>query len=178
MDDVIKRFKAAAESQKSHFTGNNIMMTMGSDFQYRNAYMWFKNLDKLIKYVNKADVGLNLFYSTPSCYLKSKHDESDGALEEKVDDFFPYADGAHKFWTGYFTSRAGLKGYVRETNSVLNVCKQMNYLIDGREQENVSIRHFHYKLLSPHVHDTSFRSHAVRFHIQLSAIFFLCHAYT
>jgi len=30
------------------------MMTMGSDFQYSNANMWYKNLDKLIKYVNAA----------------------------------------------------------------------------------------------------------------------------
>ena len=30
------------------------MMTMGSDFQYSNAQMWFKNLDKLIKYVNQV----------------------------------------------------------------------------------------------------------------------------
>ena len=27
-------------------------MTMGSDFQYSNAHMNFKTLDKLIKYVN------------------------------------------------------------------------------------------------------------------------------
>ena len=139
MEDVVRRFKKAAEAQHAHFTGNNIMMTMGSDFQYRNAYMWFKNLDKLIKYVNKADVGLNLFYSTPSCYLNAKHGETEN-LEEKSDDFFPYADGAHKFWTGYFTSRAALKGYVRETNSILNVCQQMNYLMDGSEQTKVLIK--------------------------------------
>ena len=42
VDDVIKRFKAAAEDQRKNFRGNNIMMTMGSDFQYRNAYMWYK----------------------------------------------------------------------------------------------------------------------------------------
>ena len=35
-----------------HYKTNNIMMTMGSDFQYENAYEWFSNLDKLIKYVN------------------------------------------------------------------------------------------------------------------------------
>ena len=28
------------------------MMTMGDDFNYENANLWFKNLDKLIKYVN------------------------------------------------------------------------------------------------------------------------------
>ena len=42
VDDVIRRFKAAAEDQRKHFRGNNIMMTMGSDFQYRNADMWYK----------------------------------------------------------------------------------------------------------------------------------------
>ena len=131
VDDVIKRFKAAAEDQRKHFQGNNIMMTMGSDFQYRNAYMWYKNLDKLIKYVNAADVGLNLFYSTPSCYLKSKHEdftsnnvETSSVMKEVTDDFFPYADGPHMFWTGYFTSRAALKRYVRESNPILNQCKR------------------------------------------------------
>ena len=39
VDDVIRRFKAAAEDQRKHFQGNNIMMTMGSDFQYRFVLM-------------------------------------------------------------------------------------------------------------------------------------------
>ena len=37
------------------------MMTMGSDFQYENAVMWYKNLDKLIKYVNAAVSGCGFF---------------------------------------------------------------------------------------------------------------------
>ena len=160
VDDVIKRFKKAAEDQRKHFTGNNIMMTMGSDFQYRNAQMWFKNLDKLIKYVNDADVGLNLFYSTPrkfsklyflltgrqylvilkflSCYLKARNEENQ-IFEEKTDDFFPYADGPSMFWTGYFTSRAGLKGYVRETNSILNTCKQMNLKSENKFEKELEV---------------------------------------
>ena len=40
--------------QASNYTTNHIMMTMGSDFQYQNAHQNFKNLDKLIYYVNKA----------------------------------------------------------------------------------------------------------------------------
>jgi hypothetical protein len=39
-------------SQAYGFATNHIMMTMGSDFQYENAHVWFQNLDKLIKYVN------------------------------------------------------------------------------------------------------------------------------
>lgn len=34
------------------FATNHIIMTMGSDFQYESANQWYKNLDKLIKYVN------------------------------------------------------------------------------------------------------------------------------
>lgn len=41
-------------TQAKHYKTNNILMTMGEDFQYSNALMWFKNLDKLIKYVNQV----------------------------------------------------------------------------------------------------------------------------
>ena len=35
-----------------------------SDFNFENAQLWYKNLDKLIHYAN-ADGRLNVFYSTP-----------------------------------------------------------------------------------------------------------------
>jgi len=38
----------------------------------------------------------------------------------KYDDFFPYADFPHAFWTGYFTSRPAFKGYVRQMSSLLH----------------------------------------------------------
>lgn len=40
------------EFQAKGYATNHIMMTMGSDFEYENANQWYKNLDKLIKYVN------------------------------------------------------------------------------------------------------------------------------
>lgn len=39
----------------------------------------------------------------------------------KHDDFFPYADGPHQFWTGYFTSRPSFKRYERLSNNFLQV---------------------------------------------------------
>ena len=45
--------------QAHYYRTNNIMLTMGSDFHYENANTWFKNLDKLIHYVNKV---LHLLY--------------------------------------------------------------------------------------------------------------------
>jgi len=39
-------------------------MTMGSDFQFENANEWFKNMDKLIKYVNaQVRLSINVFFS-------------------------------------------------------------------------------------------------------------------
>lgn len=39
-----------AESYKT----NQIILTMGSDFMYSNAHQWYKNLDKLKKYINEV----------------------------------------------------------------------------------------------------------------------------
>ena len=38
----------------------------------QNAHQNFKNMDKLIKYVNQRteETGIEIQYSTPSCYLK------------------------------------------------------------------------------------------------------------
>lgn len=40
--------------QAAQFQTNNIMLSMGADFVYSNANTWFKNMDKLIHYVNKV----------------------------------------------------------------------------------------------------------------------------
>ena len=52
--DRVNAFVAAANDQAQHYTTNNIMMTFGDDFQYENAHQNFKNIDKLIKYVNQV----------------------------------------------------------------------------------------------------------------------------
>lgn len=130
-------------------------MTMGSDFQYENANLWYKNLDKLIYYVNGRQANgsaVNVLYSTPSCYLQELHRSNlTWSVEPRVsgdclvhrarlvhclsclsnralktDDFFPYADDAHDLWTGYFTSRPALKRYERISNSHLQVELQLS----------------------------------------------------
>ncbi|XP_033744944.1 lysosomal alpha-mannosidase-like isoform X2 [Pecten maximus] len=120
-------FIKAAHDQMKHYHTNSIMMTMGSDFQYQNAHTWFKNMDKLIKYVNAQQSNgsdVNVMYSTPSCYLAQRN-RLNQLWNSKADDFFPYSDHAHSYWTGYFTSRPALKEYVRRTNNFLQVCKQV-----------------------------------------------------
>ncbi|KAI4882355.1 hypothetical protein NFI96_027804, partial [Prochilodus magdalenae] len=96
----------------------------------KNAIPWYKNMDKLIRYVNAQQAKgsqVNVLYSTPSCYLQELH-LANQTWPLKSDDFFPYADGPHDFWTGYFTSRPALKRYERLSNSLLQMCNQLEVL--------------------------------------------------
>ena len=45
----VKNFVMFAQEQAQFYTSNNIILTMGGDFTYQDAAMYFKNLDKLIK---------------------------------------------------------------------------------------------------------------------------------
>uniref|UniRef100_A0A6Q2Y3L4 Alpha-mannosidase n=1 Tax=Esox lucius TaxID=8010 RepID=A0A6Q2Y3L4_ESOLU len=134
VEDVVSKFLTVAQEQAKVYKTNHIIMTMGSDFQYENANLWYKNLDKLIRYVNQKQVNgsnIHVLYSTPSCYLQELHraNLSCPYFPMRIDDFFPYADAAHDFWTGYFTSRPALKRYERISNSYLQViCNQMEVL--------------------------------------------------
>ena len=59
----------------------------------------------------------------------------------KYDDFFPYAHRPHAFLTGYFTSRAALKGYVRRVNNFLQIVRQLaalSRLNNGSDFESIN----------------------------------------
>lgn len=90
------------------------MWTMGDDFQYQFAESWFRQMDRLIHYVNKVlisiscsiniavletgfspiplntpqDGRVNALYSTPSLYVDAKND-ANVTWPLKTDDFFP-----------------------------------------------------------------------------------------
>jgi len=123
----VQEFLDYCEKQAKSYGTNHIMMTMGGDFTYTEANLWYKNMDKLIKYANDRQVNgsnFNLFYSTPSCYVKALND-ADYTWPVKSDDFFPYSSDEHSYWTGYFTSRPALKYMVRQASNTLQGCKQM-----------------------------------------------------
>ncbi|XP_030388139.1 lysosomal alpha-mannosidase-like [Scaptodrosophila lebanonensis] len=123
-------FLKYAENQSLSYRTNNVIITMGGDFTYRDAAVYYKSIDKIIRYGNERQANgskINLFYSTPSCYLKSLHDAGI-TWPTKSDDFFPYASDPHAYWTGYYTSRPTLKRYERDGNHFLQVCKQLSAL--------------------------------------------------
>ena len=129
MQQRVDEFVARAQEQSRIFQGENLMWTMGSDFQYSAAHTWFTNLDKLIKAVN-ADGRVKAQYSTPSLYVEAKNAEG-LTWSVKTDDIFPYADGPDAYWTGYFTSRPALKRYVRVQSAYLQVARHLDLYAGG-----------------------------------------------
>lgn len=108
---------------------------MGDDFRFQNAHQYFKSTDKLINYYN-AGLGLEnnieLIYSTPSMYVDAIAAEN---IEwpTKYDDLFPYADNAESYWTGYFSSRANDKGYMRRASQTLHSSNKL-FALDSIDQ--------------------------------------------
>ncbi|XP_043724653.1 probable alpha-mannosidase At5g13980 isoform X2 [Telopea speciosissima] len=125
VEERVNDFVAAALSQANVTRTNHIMWTMGTDFKYQYAHTWFRNMDKLIHYVNE-DGRVNALYSTPSIYTDAKHATSE-SWPVKTDDFFPYADRANAYWTGYFTSRPALKRYVRLLSGYYLAARQLEF---------------------------------------------------
>ncbi|RZB60796.1 Alpha-mannosidase isoform B [Glycine soja] len=123
----VKEFIDAATTQANVTRTNHIMWTMGDDFQYQYAESWFKQMDKLIHYVNK-DGRVNALYSTPSIYTNAKN-AANQLWPLKTDDYFPYADSPNAYWTGYFTSRPALKRYVRMLSGYYLAARQLEFLV-------------------------------------------------
>eukprot|EP00986_Skeletonema_menzelii_P007327 scaffold2854_cov140-Skeletonema_menzelii.AAC.3 len=155
LKERIKLFTNALGVQANRTKGNNIMMTMGMDFQYSQARKNFQNLDLLIdstqQLLDNGEIefwsdrfdNVNIFYSTPERYTQCKYADlvnaktsEEGSFlskynpvkwnaSPKTKDWFPYADCDHCYWTGYFTSRQGLKRMERVGSSFLHAARQI-----------------------------------------------------
>ncbi|KAK7309369.1 hypothetical protein RJT34_06033 [Clitoria ternatea] len=123
VEQRVQDFINAAITQANVTRTNHIMWTMGDDFQYQYAESWFKQMDKLIHHVNK-DGRVNALYSTPSIYTDAKN-AANQTWPLKIDDYFPYADEANAYWTGYFTSRPAFKRYVRILSGYYLAARQL-----------------------------------------------------
>ncbi|KAK6924503.1 Glycosyl hydrolase family 38, C-terminal [Dillenia turbinata] len=147
VEQRVNDFIDAVVSQANVTRTNHIMWTMGGDFQYQYAESWFKQMDKLIHYVNKIfsfpfalywnltlqDGRVNALYSTPSLYTDAKYAANE-SWPLKTDDYFPYADRANAYWTGFFTSRPAFKRYVRMLSGFYLAARQLEFLAGRNSQ--------------------------------------------
>jgi hypothetical protein len=111
-DKKVEDFYNWIMHQKEHYKTNHLFITMGDDFAYMNAKMYFGSMDKLMTHFNAKHPDITLIYSTPSNYIDAIK-ALDVEWPTKYDDMFPYADGDTSYWTGYFTSRSNDKSYIR-----------------------------------------------------------------
>ncbi|KAJ8919704.1 hypothetical protein NQ315_006232 [Exocentrus adspersus] len=139
-DTRVKDFANYASSQSNNYPTNNVLITMGDDFQWTSAEQYYTNIDRLIEGFKKFkptinSKEINIIYSTPSCYAKAVRDAVEAQkieLDVKTDDFFPYADTTNTVWSGYFTSRPTSKRLERLANNLHQVSKQVG-AISGRQ---------------------------------------------
>ncbi|XP_013178929.1 PREDICTED: lysosomal alpha-mannosidase-like isoform X2 [Papilio xuthus] len=133
VDQKVSKFVDKVREMSHAYKTKNILVTMGDDFNYQDAGMWFNNLDRLIKHTNlksaKEGLGIKAFYSTPDCYLKAVRNAFP-SLPTKQDDFFPYASDPTAYWTGYFTSRPTTKYFERESNAFLQMVKNLQVMLN------------------------------------------------
>ncbi|XP_052749154.1 lysosomal alpha-mannosidase-like [Galleria mellonella] len=124
----VNDFISQIEKQARYYDHDNIMVTMGGDFTYQSAANWFMNMDKLINHVNTHPANLsdiNIFYSTPSCYLKAIYLYG---RRDKADDLLPYGSDPNTYWTGFYTSRPSFKYLARRAHVFLQVVKQLSVI--------------------------------------------------
>jgi alpha-mannosidase len=133
VDAWVDKFVQNAKSQANHTLGEHQMWACGTDFQYQDADHWYRNLDKLIHYVNLNGT-VNAFYSTPSRYADEKK-KFKGRYDVRPDDIFPLADDSHNYWSGYFTSRPALKRQVRFATNLLHAARQLEIVTNTTAAE-------------------------------------------
>ena len=63
-DEFVNYFREGAKDMAT----NNLLVPFGNDFNFQNAFGYFQNMDKLIRYINanKEKYKVNMMYSTPA----------------------------------------------------------------------------------------------------------------
>lgn len=111
----------AIEERTPHWRTPEVLILLGNDFGYRNGVRYFHYADNMINYMNKyfqSWKGNNYTYqySTVDEYVKAVHSH-DVDWPTKYDDAMPLISDENKAWTGFFSSRANAKGYIRRLSS-------------------------------------------------------------
>ncbi|CAG4967828.1 unnamed protein product [Colias eurytheme] len=132
-DKRVNDFITQIERQAKYYDHDNIVVMMGGDFTYQSAANWFMNIDKLINHVNTHPANMsdiNIFYSTPSCFLKAiyLYGKRDKAIFTEKGDHLPYGSDANTYWTGFYTSRPNIKYLALRAHVYLQVVKQLTVI--------------------------------------------------
>jgi lysosomal alpha-mannosidase len=128
-DKTMNSFNGAGEADTlqnamntiyQYYATNDMLMYMGMDFNYMNAFQNYENMDRMIEYMNNNMDGKYIFkYSSVGEYVDALNAKNI-TWTTKTADLFPYADDYDSWWTGYFSSRATAKSFVRKGSHIFH----------------------------------------------------------
>ncbi|PAA65469.1 hypothetical protein BOX15_Mlig012372g2, partial [Macrostomum lignano] len=120
------------EAKSKFYRHNVLMMPLGDDFRWDREEEWnqqYNNYKKLMDYMNsQSSMNVEIKFGTMKDYFTelraqlAKRPERE-RLPSFMGDFFTYTDKDEDYWSGYFTSRPGLKRCSREIESLLRAAE-------------------------------------------------------
>eukprot|EP01156_Anaeramoeba_ignava_P007327 Anaeramoba_ignava/a351520_12.p1 GENE.a351520_12~~a351520_12.p1 ORF type:complete len:949 (+),score=295.63 a351520_12:14-2860(+) len=130
------------KKKNSWFLHNYVLYLFGGDFEFQDPEKEFRNMDKLVEYINSniVDYGVLVHYSTLSEYFEriNKNKRISYPVIQD-DDFLPYCFRGSYWWTGFFTSWPVLKGMIQSANANLFSTEISNILYNPKINENSSL---------------------------------------
>ena len=100
---------------------SNIIVLIGDDFTYANAYSSFHELNQIIEMINKESDkhNMTLVMSTPGSYVDALKAEQ-VKWPVRYDDLLNYFEDHWSFWSGYYTSRPSFKKMIKDASNVFH----------------------------------------------------------
>jgi hypothetical protein len=125
-DSVVNEIKNRNKSYRT----NNVLFPFGCDFAHWWSTWMFYNMDQIMNYINNnsATYGVQVKYATLGEYFDAVHSANLTWPVRGPEDFFPYNDGDDQYWSGYYTSRNAVKGWVRSRENVLRTAEALHAL--------------------------------------------------
>ena len=114
LESLAQCYADGVRQYAAYFRTQHVLVPWGCDFAHNYAIEDYDLMDLIMFTVNLDPVtyGVHLEYSTPDRYVENVH-YLNYSWPSNVDDYFIYADYAHSYWSGYFSSRAQYKGFER-----------------------------------------------------------------
>ncbi|XP_069925663.1 epididymis-specific alpha-mannosidase isoform X3 [Oryctolagus cuniculus] len=118
---------ANVKQRAAWFRTPHVLWPWGCDKQFFNASVQFANMDPLLGHINSraAELGVTVQYATLADYFQALHALNVTWRVRDHHDFLPYSSEEFQAWTGFYTSRSGLKGLARRASALLHAGESM-----------------------------------------------------
>lgn len=100
----------------------HVLIPMGNSYAFQNAGQIFKNMERMVKYIeeNYKEVNVDLVFSTPSEYIKAIRADK-ASYPVFYGDLLPYIEAnSDEVWSGYFSSRPQIKKNIKDTSALIH----------------------------------------------------------